>query len=134
MLSRDNCRIVTVKNTTEGPIEMRIFDRFNPQAILVLNIQAKPRPPKKVDPKKVEGTQFYGPNYKDKRLAYCYTKANECGKKAATTWCVSRGYHKATQWEVYDKREDPKLQARHVGNGQICRPGGCDTFRTVSCK
>ncbi|MDX1386607.1 MAG: hypothetical protein R3257_03380 [bacterium] len=134
MLSRDNCRIVKVKNTTEGVLTMKIFDRFNPSAYLVLSINPKPRPPKKGSAKSGAGTQFYAPNFEDKRLAYCYTPARECGEKAATTWCIRRGFVRATSWEIYGKKEDPKLQARFIGTKKTCRPGACDTFRSITCR
>lgn len=134
MLSRNNCRIYKVKNTTENVITMKIFDRFNPSAVLELSITPKPRPPKKGGSKSASGSQFYAPNYEDKRLAWCYTEDQGCGEKAATTWCIRRGYSRAMFWEIYDKKEDPKLQARFIGNKRLCRPGGCDTFRSITCR
>lgn len=134
MLSRDNCRIYKVKNTTENVVTMKIFDRFNPSAVLTLSITPKPRPSKKGGSKSASGSQYYAPKYEDKRLAWCYSEDQGCGEKAANTWCNRRGYSRAMFWEIYDKKEDPKLQARFIGNKRLCRPGGCDTFRSITCR
>lgn len=146
ILSKGNCRLVEIKNKGPEVAEMRIQDRFMPDAALTLRVRPKPQAAKaKEAPKEKESTKtaaassdpdrpiFAAPMQGKQRLAYCYSPEEGCGAKAADAWCRGKGYKGAHKWEA-EPKEQVKASARYIGSDMTCKPRQCDTFSTITCR
>ncbi len=134
LLERDNCRIVKIKNNQEQIVKMQIYDRFHPQAVLVLNVLPKEQPKNLLGIKKAGKDTFFTPTIDEYPVAWCYTRGKDCGEKSANAWCNSRGFPDAKTWEINPGMENPTLVTRFIGNGQLCRGSSCDSFRSITCQ
>ena len=134
MLPNSQCKIVKVKNNTSQVIETTIYDRFNPQAYLVLKIVPKPQPNKKLAANNPEANKFYSPMLDEFPLSFCYMKNDGCGEKAAMAWCNSQGYKTAKDWEIAQSMGDKSITTKFIGNDTLCKRGQCDSFKSINCQ
>ena len=153
MLPKGDCRLIELKNKGPDVAEMRIQDRFMPEAALTLRVLPKPQAMKvkesatksdlatekeparereiSNDPNK---PVFSQPMQGKQRLAYCYAPEQGCGSKAADAWCQEKGYKGAQKWEVDPKENGKARSARYIGSDLTCKPGACDTFSSIMCR
>ena len=147
ILSKGKCRLVALKNKGPDVAEVRIQDRFMPEAALTLRVQPKPQVAKKKDAHEAPATAkaedndrdpsrpvFVNPMQGKQRLAYCYAPEEGCGRKAAEAWCQGKGYKGAQKWEVEPKEQGKARSARYIGSDAACKARQCDTFSSVTCR
>jgi hypothetical protein len=143
ILSKGNCRLVTVKNKGPDITEVRIQDRFMPEAALTLRVQPRPQAAKKKDAPKSDdaaATKTADANPDQPVFANpmqgnsCYAPEDGCGRKAADAWCQGKGYKGAQKWEVEPKDQGKARSARYIGSDVTCKARQCDTFSSVTCR
>lgn len=72
---------------------------------------------------------FENPTYKRKaRLDVCFTWGQNCGQKAADTYCWAQGYDRATNFT-----SEPHRPTRLGSNGKVCDADFCVGFKTITC-
>lgn len=72
---------------------------------------------------------FDEPTVKGNRLDWCLTFQHNCGKPAASAWCVSKGYKNASG---FSKAENVG-ETRTIGDGSLCIDTNCDSFDQITC-
>jgi hypothetical protein len=80
----------------------------------------------------VGGQMFNDPMVGSLPLDGCLYFARECGEPAATAWCASKGFAKATTFTGF--RNVP--QTSIIGDGSVCHTGptvSCGTFTSITC-
>ena len=77
----------------------------------------------------VAGSQtFSDPTSQGYRVDRCLYWAQQCDEPAATAWCSTQGYARATNWQwVYVK---PTLV---LGDGSVCDTDDCGGFSSITC-
>lgn len=135
LLAKGQCRLVEVKNKQANSVEMTVYDRFNPQASLILKVNPKPQAaaPTKTDPAKSDTPTFISPMQGKQRLAYCYAPNDGCGRKAADGWCQRKGFKGAKDWVKYPSEAKPQA-GRYLGSDVSCPRGQCETFESITCR
>ena len=80
-----------------------------------------------------EGSKtFTAPLYDGVRVDVCVEWAKRCGEEAATAWCRTQGYSRATHYPM----ENVGLQGlptKLIGTQSICSKDFCTSFSEVTC-
>ncbi len=79
-------------------------------------------------PKKACET-FSDPMTQGYRLDGCLRWGQDCGEPAATAWCRTQGFDRATGWQV--AKSVPPTYV--LGSGQVCNQQFCSGFSTITC-
>ncbi len=75
---------------------------------------------------------FCDPAIQGYRLDWCLHWADQCGEPAATTWCRTKGYERATQWnEAVDIGSSSATYV--IGDARVCDLQFCDGFSMIEC-
>jgi hypothetical protein len=80
----------------------------------------------------VGGQMFTDPMVGSLPLDGCLYFARACGEPAASAWCASKGFAKATTFTGF--RNVP--QTSIIGDGSVCHTGPtvtCGTFTSITC-
>jgi len=73
--------------------------------------------------------KFAVPRKDQYRVAWCYAKGHQCGKRAAYAFCRLMGYGKVTHYE-----KQSKLPAtRTLGDKTLCFEKNCSGFASITC-
>ena len=75
---------------------------------------------------------FTDPTAQSLPLDGCLFFARECGEPAASSWCASKGFGKATNFTGF--RNVPQTYV--MGDGSVCQTGPavtCGTFTSITC-
>lgn len=73
--------------------------------------------------------RYSNPQVKGYALDLCQQWGRHCGKPAASAYCRSKGYKRATKFGV--RRDTPPT--RVIGSGDICKSPSCDRILWVKC-
>ncbi len=73
---------------------------------------------------------FKKPKIKGYALDLCKTWGQNCGKPAATAFCISKGYRKAVSFKVKNNTPPTKV----INGGGICVESYCDRISRVTCE
>jgi hypothetical protein len=65
-----------------------------------------------------------------RRLDWCRTWSDECGKPAADAFCASKGYRRSRQFEA----EKGVGETVVISSGQWCSGSGCTAFARIVCE
>lgn len=76
---------------------------------------------------------FQSPMHGDLRLDACLTWAQNCGEPAATAWCKSRGFTRATAYPT-ENVGGAGIDTRLIGSNQVCKAQFCASFSHVTCE
>jgi hypothetical protein len=68
------------------------------------------------------------PSLRGYHVDRCLYLAQQCDEPAATAWCRTQGYQRATRWQW--RYATPTLT---VGDGKVCEGGGCGGFSSITC-
>lgn len=63
------------------------------------------------------------------RLDGCLHWGRECGEPAASAWCRTQGFSRATQWTI-EQSVPPTLI---LGDGTVCNEPFCGGFASITC-
>ena|SRR5919108_540247 len=66
------------------------------------------------------------------RLDWCYDWADGCGQQAADAYCKSRGFTRATHFEMAAD-VGATTRTRLFSTGAVCDRPFCDAFRFITC-
>jgi hypothetical protein len=88
-----------------------------------------PRPKPSVTPKSsVASKVFHNPSIGGVRLDICLHFGTECNEPAASAWCRSHGFTRASAWNI-----EP-VSPTVLPDGQTCAAGFCRGFTTILCE
>ena len=75
------------------------------------------------------GTQtFAKPTANGYRVDRCLFWAQQCDEPAASAWCRTQGYSRATNWQ-----SENASPTRILGDGKICNTPSCGGFSSITC-
>ena len=75
---------------------------------------------------------FATPMYEALRLDTCVEWAKRCGEEAATAWCKSQGYVRATQYPIENVGERG-VSTKLIGTKEVCKGTYCTSFTDITC-
>jgi hypothetical protein len=91
--------------------------------------KAAPRPKPSIAPKPSAATKvFHNPSIGGVRLDVCLHFSTECNEPAASAWCRSHGFTRASAWNI--ETVSPTV----LPDGQTCSAGFCHGFTTILCE
>jgi hypothetical protein len=71
---------------------------------------------------------FSNPTTQGHRVDRCLNWAQQCDEPAASAWCRTQGYSRATDWKW-----DYVKPTYVLGDGQVCDEDYCGGFSTITC-
>lgn len=101
---------------------------------IYLNPKGPVAPIKPVDssPTKTALT-FQAPLHGDLRLDACLQWAQNCGEPAATAWCKTKGFSRATDYPQ-ENVGIARAATRLIGTNQVCKEKFCASFVYITCE
>ena len=75
---------------------------------------------------------FATPMYEGLRLDICVEWAKRCGEEAATAWCKTQGYVRATQYPSENVGERG-VSTKLIGSREVCKVRFCTSFTEITC-
>jgi arginine exporter protein ArgO len=75
---------------------------------------------------------FATPMYEGMRLDACVEWAKRCGEEAATTWCKTQGYLRATTYPTENVGERG-VSTKLIGTREVCKEKYCTSFTEITC-
>lgn len=76
---------------------------------------------------------FTKPKFKGNRLDWCFNWSVGCGEQAASAWCKSKGFAKASAWAMASDI-GAVSPTRLIGTGAVCDQPFCDGFKWLVCQ
>nr|WP_316642334.1 hypothetical protein [uncultured Roseateles sp.] len=76
---------------------------------------------------------FQGPMHGDLRLDACQQWAQNCGEPAATAWCKTKGFVRATDYPQ-ENVGAAGAATRLIGTNQVCKEKFCASFVYITCE
>ena len=76
---------------------------------------------------------FFAPQIKDARVAFCVQSGDECGKSVADAWCQGNGFDEAV---LFQREELPGdvLATLYPDTGARCDASTCTSFHRIKCR
>jgi hypothetical protein len=105
---------------------------------IALAIYLNPKGPgastKPVDPSPTKtALTFQAPMHGDRRLDACLQLAQNCGEPAATAWCKTKGFSRATDYPQ-ENVGIARVATRLIGTNQVCEENFCASFVYITCE
>ena len=72
---------------------------------------------------------FSNPMIQGYRLDWCLKWGEQCGEPAATAWCRTQGFERATEWNIAQNVPPTYI----LGDRQVCNQGYCGGFSRITC-
>jgi hypothetical protein len=76
---------------------------------------------------------YVEPTVGDYRLDWCYLDASQCGIRAATEWCKTKGFLGAIDFQDDVDIGQKGIRTQVLGTGGICTDTWCDSFKRIVC-
>jgi len=76
---------------------------------------------------------FSKPKQGGNRLDWCLNWSEGCGEAAATAWCKTKGFDKATDFKMAADI-GVSQPTRLLATGAVCDQGFCDGFKFITCE
>ena len=76
---------------------------------------------------------FTKPKFQGNRLDWCFDWSAGCGEQAATAWCKTKGFAKASAWAMANDIGNVS-PTRLIGTGAVCDQPFCDGFKWLVCQ
>lgn len=73
--------------------------------------------------------QFNYPRFNHYRVAWCYKKSTQCGRKAAHSFCRRMGFTKEHGFE----QEKSVNATKNIGDQKLCFGNTCNAFKYIRC-
>lgn len=84
------------------------------------------KPPKSYHYRK---KQFAYPRYNDMRVDWCYKQDEQCGKRAADSFCTHMGFMHAQSF----LKEAQVAATKTIGSQSLCFGSQCNAFKLITC-
>ena len=78
---------------------------------------------------RAECQTFSNPMIQGYRLDRCLKWGQQCGEPAATAWCQTQGFERATEWNIAQNVPPTYV----LGDRQVCNQQNCDGFSRITC-
>lgn len=73
--------------------------------------------------------KFVFPRFNHYRVDWCYKNGQDCGKRAAFSFCRHMGYMREQHYE----KESHVAATRAIGNQRLCFGDDCNAFSSITC-
>ena len=73
--------------------------------------------------------RFVFPRFDHYRIDWCYKNGEECGQRAAYSFCRRMGYMNAQ----YYKKQEHVAATKALGNKKLCFGENCSGFSSITC-